>query len=108
VKGQKMSTLSIIENGRPHTAVGNIYVFSPLNEIYASNEIIFEIFEKDAAHLKRLIGLKRYYYLNSEVFCGQLNYLEPCKSTHPGLALCRNNRILRGTYEIFKATGAPH
>jgi hypothetical protein len=104
-----MSALSIIRDGRPATLVANpLYLTSPFSTQQGAR-VTFEILEADTGGLKRLVGTKQLYYLENELFWGQLDSLEPCEATHPTLSTVThslNKKAARGVFSIFgPATG---
>jgi hypothetical protein len=102
-RGNELTCLSIVENGLPALAVANpIFVISSIQELRDGTELIFEVFEDDAAALRPLVGQARYYALNSSSSWGILKSLGPCDSTHPGLAHLRHKRTLRGVLATFE------
>jgi hypothetical protein len=60
----------------------------------------FELFESDADYLREQLGKVQEYSLGQRPFLGKLESLEPCESTHPGLAGMRDTPILRGILTI--------
>lgn len=97
-----MSALSVVRDGQKAVPlVANpIFLISPLR-VKSGAEVTFEVFEEDAAALKSLIGEPHLYHLDGELFWAQLNSLEPCESTHPGLYLLRHKPTLRGMFSII-------
>ena len=65
-------------------------------------ELVFEMFEVDAGCLRARLGEFRNYGLDrgQQLFSAKLTSLEPCESTHPGLALLRDRPTLRGVFTI--------
>lgn len=63
-------------------------------------ELTFEVFESDANYLRAQLGKVREYSLGQQPFMGRLESLDPCESTHPGLALMRETATLRGVLTI--------
>jgi hypothetical protein len=62
--------------------------------------LTFEVFESDATYLRAQLSRVQEYALGQQPFLGQLESLELCESTHPGLALMRETRTLRGILTI--------
>lgn len=101
--------LSIFRDGRPPavTVASPVFFTSPTDSLQIGAEITFEVSERDASALKPLVGKDEYYVINFEThFWARLKILEPCKSTHPGLALLRDRPTLRGVLTVFKETAA--
>ena len=99
-----MACLSIIHDGGPATVAANpIFSLDPIDP-RGDAEFRFEVFEADAAELKTLVGEYRCFYIDSTdgVFWARLKSLEPCVSSHQGLALLRDKPILRGILVIVK------
>ena len=93
-----MACLSIVRESGPTTVAANpIFLLDPMSS-KSGVEVAFEVFEADGGELKSLIGEHRCFYIddNVGVFWARLKSLEPCVSTHPGLALLRNTPTLRG------------
>jgi hypothetical protein len=65
-------------------------------------ELVFEVFDKDAAGLRARLGKFDNYGVNPNqpLFSAKLTSLEPCESTHPGLALLRDRPTLQGILTI--------
>lgn len=62
--------------------------------------LTFEMFESGAEPLRAQLGKVQEYSLGQLPFRGQLDSLEPCESTHPGLARMRETPTLRGVLTI--------
>ena len=79
------------------------------NPIFVTSEetaqVVFEVFEVDATSLKLRLGKPALYGYDSAQppFWATLTALEPCQSTHMGLALMRDRPTLRGTLTIAHA-----
>ena len=99
-----MACLSIVREGLGATIVANpIFVTSAIEKLQTGAKLIFEVFEQDAAALGQLLGETRIYVLTPPGnFWGKLDILEPCQSTHPGLALLRHKPTLRGVLAVFE------
>ncbi len=97
-----MTALSIVRDGQRAVTVLASPIF-PLTSLRVQSgaELTFEVFEKDARGLKPLIGKKQLYVLHGEPFWAELKTLEPCESTHPGLALLRDRPTLCGVFFIL-------
>jgi hypothetical protein len=94
--------LSVIEHGgRAVVAANPIFVISE-----SDTHLTFEVLKQDAAALIPLIGKSYNYVYGSDPFWGQLKSLEPCESTHPGLALLREKATLRGVFLLMKLAKA--
>jgi hypothetical protein len=92
-----VACLSILRNdGGPVVVLAN--PIFPLSHTEA--ELIFEVFEADAAGLRALIGPSALLYLD-KTFWARLETLDPCTSTHPGLARLRAKATLRGRFTIY-------
>jgi hypothetical protein len=90
--------LSIVADGGKHTVVANpIFVTSR-----SAAEIRFEVLEKDAETLSKLVGIDQYFFLDGDTFWGKLRTLEPCDSTHAALAMLRDKRTLRAVMSVIK------
>ena len=100
-----MSVLSIWEDGVFVIASSPIFIISKPDEFHSGSEIIFEVFEEDATALKAQIGNPQYYALGSSPFWAKLKSLEPCESTHPGLASLRHKTTLRGVFSVIEELG---
>jgi hypothetical protein len=63
-----------------------------------------EVFEVDAGELKSLVGAHRCFYIDetSGAFWARLSSLEPCVSTHHGLALLRDKPTLQGVLIVVE------
>jgi hypothetical protein len=99
-----MACLSIIRDGGPATIAANpIFLLDPIDP-RGDTEFRFEVFEADAGDLKSLVGDHRCFYIDStsEVFWAKLKSLEPCMSSHRGLAQLRDKPTLRGVLMIVK------
>ena len=99
-----MACLSIIRDGGPSTVAANpIFPLDPIDR-RGDAEFWFEVLEAAAAELKTLVGEHRCFYIDStgEVFWAKLRSLEPCVSSHQGLALLRDKPTLRGILVIVK------
>jgi hypothetical protein len=100
-----MTCLSIVEGNLPpppRVVANPVFVISPIQECRNGTELIFEVFEADAEALKRLVGAPQLYVFNSTSAWGKLKSLDPCESTHPGLAYLRNKPTLRGVLVFFE------
>jgi hypothetical protein len=102
-KGLQMSCLSVFETSRPVSVVARpIFVISRSEELLPGDELVFEVFEKDADALKLLVGTPRFFVLDGTMpSWGKIRDLRPCRSTHPGLARLREEPTLRGVLSIF-------
>ncbi len=65
-------------------------------------KLVFEVFDNSARGLRRRLGKPDTYGIDptQPLFSAILTSLEPCKSTHPGLALLRDRPTLRGVLTI--------
>lgn len=65
-------------------------------------KLVFEVFDNSASGLRRRLGRSDNYGVdpNQPLFSAKLTSLEPCESTHPGLALLRDRPTLRGVLTI--------
>lgn len=101
-----MTSLSIVEereDGRPIARViaAPLFPISPL-VFDPGATVIFELFESDSSALARRVGEVCLYAIASDAkFWAKLISLEPCISTHEGLAHMRNRPTLRATFEVF-------
>ncbi|MGH8227054.1 MAG: hypothetical protein ACREU3_03970 [Steroidobacteraceae bacterium] len=101
-----MACLSIVrEHGRTTVAANPIFLLDPMTSQLGA-EVAFEVFDADSAELKTLVGAHRCFYIDDSVgvFWAQLKSLEPCVSTHPGLALLRTRPTLHGVFVIVGDT----
>ena len=99
-----MTCLSILRERGPATVAANpIWPLDALN-IRGGGEFRFEVFDVDASQLKAIIGAHRCFYINetSGTFWARLQSLDPCVSTHPGLALLRDKPTLRGVLVVVE------
>ena len=99
-----MACLSIIRDGGPAMVAANpIFPLDPIDP-RGDAEIRFEVFEADADESLQLVGEHRCFYIDSAdgVFWAKLKSLEPCVSSHQGLALLRDKPTLRGILVIVK------
>jgi len=95
-----MACLSISEDAGPLVVCANpIFLLSP-PQWSEGAEIVFEVLEPDAQHLRTLLGTVQEYALDGKPFRGRLASLEPCESSHQGLRLLRNQAPLRGVLTI--------
>jgi hypothetical protein len=79
-----------------------IYPTSALS-LQAGTEFTFEVRDVDAGSLRRRLGTLEHYMLDSQTFWATLISLEPCRSTHIGLALLRDKPRLRGVLRMKPA-----
>jgi hypothetical protein len=103
-----MSALSVVRDGNKAVtlAANPLYLISAFTTA-RGGQVIFEILEADAGGLQRLVGTKQLYYLEEQLFWGQLESLEPCESTHPTLstvACTLNKKTMRGVFSILGET----
>jgi hypothetical protein len=97
-----MSCLSLIRDGGICSVVANpVFVITP-DRLEGGADVTFEVFEEDATALKALLDKPEHYVLDSTLLWAQLKVLEPCESTHPGLALLRNRSTLRGLLRLIQ------
>jgi len=99
-----MVCLSILrERGHTTVAANPIFPLDALN-VRGEKEIRFEVFDADANELKAIVGTHQCFYIDetSGVFWARLRSLEPCVSTHPGLALLRDKPTLRGVLVVVE------
>jgi hypothetical protein len=98
-----MGCLSVFISHGPAKIVANpIFLFSRPEEYLPGGRLEFEVLEADADALKPLIGKQQYYVLDGTMPAwGQLEELQPCVSTHPGLEYRRAKPTLRGVLTIF-------
>ena len=102
-----MSALSIqLENSIFSICANPIF---PLTELVVTPEaeFAFEVFEDDSDSLRRQLGQIEHYALDGSTFWAKLSTLEPCASTHPGLALLRHKPTLRGVMIVERVTYDP-
>ena len=99
-----MACLSILRERGPTTVAANpIFPLDALN-VRGEGEFRFEVLDAAASQLKAIVGMHRCFYIDetSGVFWAQLRSLEPCVSTHPGLALLRDKPTLRGVLVVVE------
>ena len=99
-----MACLSILADGCPPTSAANpIFLLDALN-IRGGGEFRFEVLDAVASQQKAIVGMHQCFYIDetSGVFWAQLRSLEPCVSTHPGLALLRDKPTLRGVLVVVE------
>ena len=102
-----MACLSIVREHGPVTVAANpIFLLDAVTSTPGS-EVAFEVFDDAAGHLKILVGQHRCFYIDDEVgvFWARLESLNPCGSTHPGLALLKHKPTLRGLFVIVGDSG---
>lgn len=92
-----MAALSVLKDGIFVVCANPIF---PISDV--DGTLTFEVFEADAASLKRSLGKLDEYCLDDKHFSGKLVSLEMCRSTHPGLALLRNKPTMRAVMTIHK------
>lgn len=95
-----MATLSVVDDGMLIVCANP--VFPILDPNPGVNTITFEVFEADAASLKRRLGKVENYVLDGPPFFGELISLESCQSTHPSLSLMRDRLTMRGVMKIHE------
>jgi hypothetical protein len=103
--------LSIYRDGKgPAVMVaGAVFWTSPTASLINGSKVSFEVLETDVGTLKKLVGSGQYFVADSEThFFGRLDSLEPCVSTHTGLARMRDRPTLLGTVSVFRGDGAAH
>ena len=85
-------------------AANPIYLLSDLG-VTTNGSIEFEILESDADLLIDYVSVPHTFYINDDtgVFTARLSPFVRTISTHSGLALVRNQPVLRGRLEIIKA-----
>lgn len=101
-----MACLSIVrEHGHMTVAANPIFLLGPMTSQLGA-EVAFEVLDSDGAELKALVGEYRCFYIDDSVgvFWAKLTSLEPCVSTHPGLALLGNRLTLHGVFVIVGET----
>jgi hypothetical protein len=97
-----MACLSILrDNGQTTVVADSIFPLASFT-IRDEAEIRFEVLEKDADELKSLVGKHQCFYIDetSGVFWAGLKCLNPCISTHRGLALLRDKPTLCGVLTV--------
>ncbi len=91
------------EGGKGFTVAANpIYLLTDPTATLPGR-IEFEILERDAELLVAHVGTPHTFYIDDRTgaFFARLSPLMPVTSTHPGLALLRDEPVLRGCLEIF-------
>jgi hypothetical protein len=102
-----MSALSIqLENGIFSICANPIF---PISEFSASlgSQFVFEVFEADAHSLKFRIGQIDHFAMDGAAFWAKVTSLEPCVSTHTGLALLREKPTMRGVLTLEPVSYVP-
>lgn len=97
-----MASLSILsEDGVIIGCANPIFIISDGGRQKGA-ELVFEVFERDATGLRARLGKYEQYGIDPTqlMFTAKLTSLEPCESTHPGLALLRERPTLRGVLRI--------
>jgi|GEM_PF-1888256 len=104
-----MSSLSTFtEDGIAIVCANPIFLTSE-PEFREGSQMTFEVFAADATSLKSRVGkLERYYLDSHPPFWAELTRLEPCESTHPGLARLRDTPTLRGVFTMRHVVTVPH
>ena len=106
-----MSCLSAIEDlGGKAIAivvVNPIFPTSQIEGLSNGSEVVFEVLEIDADGLA--VGDTKYYTIDgAKPFWGKVKLLELCRSTHPELALLRQQPTLRCVLEVFSEETSEH
>jgi hypothetical protein len=98
-----MSCLSVFISHGPARVVANpIFLFSRSEKYLPGDRLEFEVLEADAGSLKSLVGKRQYFVLEGAMPAwGELEELQPCVSSHPGLEYLRAKPTLRGVLSIF-------
>jgi len=98
-----MAALSIVRDDGPATLVTNgLFLLSEIDNLTPGSKIAFEVLESDVFGLQDLVGETHYYAMGSQIaFWGRIEPLEPCESTHPGLACLRARPTLRGCITVL-------
>jgi hypothetical protein len=94
-----MACLSISEGDIFVVCANPIFPISDLDWQEGAT-LTFEVLEGDASVLAKQLGKVREYSLGQQPFRGQLESLERCESTHPGLARMCDTPTLRGVLTI--------
>jgi hypothetical protein len=97
----KMAIISISQEGGKSIGIADVFITSK-KEFHSGSEITFEVLEEGAEALKALIGKRQHYVLDTMPFGGELKSLDPCSSTHPGLAYLQPKRTLRGVLSVIE------
>jgi hypothetical protein len=105
-----MAAISVAKDGKlPFVGVANpVFVLSQPVNWDAGGLITFEVLEIDGETLKSLVGQHLYYAIGDQSFSGVLQLLEPCESTHSGLALLRHKRTFRGSIAVLPPIAGTH
>ena len=97
-----MASLSVLGEGGIVMGCANpIFIISDEGRSKGA-KLVFEVFEADASGLRARLGKLDQYGIDPRhlMFSAKLTSLEPCESTHPGLALLRDKPTLRGVLTI--------
>ncbi len=95
-----MSCLSVFdESGIAFVCANPIFLVSGL-DVRPGAKITFEVFKVDASGIRRIIGKREKFGLESQAFWGTVVSLEPCQSTVPALALLRDRPTMRGVIAV--------
>jgi hypothetical protein len=100
-----MARLSIIRERGPATVAADVFPLDTLN-VCGGGGFRFGVRDDDADELKTILGEHHGFYIGDATgvfwFWARLQSLEPCVSTHPGLALSRDKPTLRGVLCIVE------
>ena len=103
---ESVAYLSVLdETGVAVGCANPIFVVSDSGRAQGAR-LVFEVFEEYAASLRPLLGKFEQFLIDPAegLFFAQLTSLEPCRSTHPGLARMRDRATLRAVLTIQSAT----
>jgi hypothetical protein len=67
----------------------------------------FEVLAADSTSLQLRVDQELHYMLDSRCCLGKVTSIEPCRSTHPGLAVLRDRPAMKATLQILKAGDTP-
>jgi hypothetical protein len=99
---QIMSALSAMDESGIALGVANPIFPTSEFDLRKGAKFTFEVFEVDAAWLKKLVGKTMTYAYEQRLFAAELTELELCTSTVPALLLLRNKPTMRGVMSILQ------
>jgi hypothetical protein len=97
-----MSALSAMDESGIALGVANPIFPTSEFDLRKGAKFTFEVFEIDAAWLKKLVGKKLTYAYEQRAFIAELTELELRTSTAPALLLLRNKPTMRGVLSVLQ------
>lgn len=92
-----MTTISLLEEGRPAILLAHIFVTEQ-----GAEAIKFEVLESEASSLRSRIGTKLVFTCDGDApFWGEIQYLKACVPTAPGLARLADRPVVKGAIKIY-------